>query len=52
MRNGKKSKMNLVKYLVCDEFFQSRWILLLNAMEINGGLLNSLTPTMVILAVA
>ena len=51
MRNGKKSKMNLVKYLVCDEFFQSRWILL-NAMEINGGLLNSLTPTMVILAVA
>ena len=25
MRNGKKSKMNLVKYLGCDEFFQSRW---------------------------
>ena len=51
MRNGKKNKMHLVKYLVCDEFFQSRWILL-NALEINGGLLNSLTSTMVILAVA
>ena len=37
------NKMNLVKYVGCDEFFQSRWISLLNAVEINGGLLNSLT---------